>query len=96
MLGGISRDNLGEVILRVKIAARQWRTPRGSCNRTRLLESSKTKTLQMVTLQVNIQLFFLLLDNFGAGGKQERGRELCAEIFMDFSPRSIFTCSVTV
>ena len=37
-----------------------------------------------------------MLGNFGARGRQEHGRELCADFFMAFCPRSIFTCSVTV
>ena len=48
-------------------------------------KSGKNKTLQMVTLQVKIQLFFFVLGNFGAGGKQEHGRELCAEFLWLFA-----------
>ena len=43
------------------------------------LPSSKTKTLQMVTLRVKISLFFFALGNFGTGGKQQHGRELRAD-----------------
>ena len=44
------------------------------------------KTLQMVALQVRIELFFIVLGNFGTGGKQENGRELCAEFVYGFLP----------
>ena len=40
--------------------------------------------------------YFFMLGNFDAGGKQEHGRELCAEFLWIFCPRSIVTCSVTV
>ena len=41
--------------------------------------SDNTETLQTVTLQVKIELFFFVLGNLGASGKQEHGRELCAD-----------------
>ena len=51
-----------------------------------LLTSGKNKTLQMVTLQVKIELFFFLcLGNFGARGKQEHGRELRADFLWLFA-----------
>ena len=45
-----------------------------------LFNRAKLKTLQMVTPQVNF--FFFVLGNFGAGGKQEHGRELRADFFI--------------
>ena len=49
----------------------------------------------MVTLQVKILLlfFFFVLANFGAGGKQEHGRELCAEFLWLFA-RAQFSLAV--
>ena len=47
----------------------------------------------MVTLQVKIQLFFFVLGNFGAGGKQERGQELCADFLWIFA-RARFSLAV--
>ena len=41
-------------------------------------DSSKIETLQMVTVQV---MFFFVLGNFGAGGQQADGRELCADFY---------------
>ena len=55
--------------------------------------SSKTKTLQMVTLQVKIYLLFFVLGKFGAGGKQEHGRELCADFLWIFT-RAQFSLAV--
>ena len=46
----------------------------------------------MVTMQVKIQLFFVL-GNFSAGGKQEHGWELCDELLWIFA-RAQFSLAV--
>ena len=56
-------------------------------------QSGKNKTLQMVTLQVKIELFFFVLGNFSARGKQEHGRELCAD-FLWLCARVQFSLAV--
>ena len=53
--------------------------PQNPCERL-----GKNKTPQTVTLQVTIELFFVL-GNFGAGGKQEHGQKLCADFVWTFA-----------
>ena len=53
--------------------------------------TGQTRTLQTAMLQMGFVVVFVL-GNCGAGGKQEHGRELCA----DFFNAKKIACSVTV